>query len=159
MSGTSHDGWEHGSRGVVSGKPGFAHSRAIVHYQSCYVLVTHCEGLSGKSVIQHNTINYMVIICGSTWVASCWKSVKRSVFVIPKEGLAHCTIPDLVSYQKKDWQSPTPIPLGMTPTKIFRHVLAWHASYNYQTEKHPDIALDSNFSDKRKTTFYVMYMK
>ena len=41
MPGASNDGREHGARGIVSGESGFAHSGAIVHYKSCYVVVAH----------------------------------------------------------------------------------------------------------------------
>jgi len=44
MTGTSNDGRENGSRGVVSGKSGFTHTGAIVDYESGNIVVTHFEG-------------------------------------------------------------------------------------------------------------------
>ena len=41
MPGASNDGWEDGTRGIVSGEPSLAHAGAIVHYKSCYVVVAH----------------------------------------------------------------------------------------------------------------------
>ena len=48
MPGASYDGWKHGTRGVVSGEPGLAHTGAIVHYESCYVVVTHDDLSTNK---------------------------------------------------------------------------------------------------------------
>ena len=45
MTWTSNNGWEDGSWGVISGESGFAHTGAIVYYQSCYIIVTHLESL------------------------------------------------------------------------------------------------------------------
>ena len=41
MSGASHDGREHGSGSVISGKSGFTHTGSIVDYKSSYVFITH----------------------------------------------------------------------------------------------------------------------
>ena len=55
MSGASYDGWKHGTRGVVSGETGLAHTGAIVHYESCYVVVTHDDYLQTKNYSASNT--------------------------------------------------------------------------------------------------------
>ena len=41
MSGSADDGWEDGPGRIVSRETSLAHAGAIVHYQSCYVVVTH----------------------------------------------------------------------------------------------------------------------
>merc|ERR1719317_880800 len=41
MSWPSNDGGEDSSWSVITGKPCFAHSRAIVNHQSCNFVVTH----------------------------------------------------------------------------------------------------------------------
>jgi len=45
MTGSADDGWEDGTGCVISGETGFAHTGAIVDYQSCYIIVTHFAGL------------------------------------------------------------------------------------------------------------------
>ena len=46
MSRSADDGGEHSPGGVVTGEPGLAHSRSIVHNKSGYVFVTHFSLLS-----------------------------------------------------------------------------------------------------------------
>jgi hypothetical protein len=41
MPGSADDGREHGSGGVISGEPGFAHAGAIVDNQRGNFVVTH----------------------------------------------------------------------------------------------------------------------
>jgi len=41
MSGATYDGGEDGSWGVITGESGFAHTGAIVDYESGNVVVTH----------------------------------------------------------------------------------------------------------------------
>ena len=55
MSGASYDGWKHGTWGVISGETGLAHTGAIVHYESCYVVVTHDDYLQTKNYSASNT--------------------------------------------------------------------------------------------------------
>jgi hypothetical protein len=43
VTGSSYDGWEDGSWGIVSGETGLAHTGAIVYDQSGNILVTHGE--------------------------------------------------------------------------------------------------------------------
>jgi hypothetical protein len=37
----ANDGWEYGAGSVISGKTGLAHTGTIVHYERCYIIVTH----------------------------------------------------------------------------------------------------------------------
>ena len=41
VTGSSYDGWEDSSWGIVSGETGLAHTGAIVYDQSGNILVTH----------------------------------------------------------------------------------------------------------------------
>ena len=45
VTGTAHDGGEDGPGGIVTGKAGLAHARAIVHDQSGNLVVTHVDGV------------------------------------------------------------------------------------------------------------------
>ena len=47
MSGSANDGREHSPGSIVSRETSLAHAGAIVHYQSCYVVVTHLACVSG----------------------------------------------------------------------------------------------------------------
>ena len=46
VTGSSYDGWEDSSWGIVSGETGLAHTGAIVNYKGRYVIVTHSGGVS-----------------------------------------------------------------------------------------------------------------
>ena len=43
MARTTNNGGEDGTRGVISGETGLAHTGSIVHDQSCYIIVTHVD--------------------------------------------------------------------------------------------------------------------
>ena len=45
VTGPADDGGEDGPGGVISREPGLAHAGPIVHNQSCYLVVTHGEGV------------------------------------------------------------------------------------------------------------------
>jgi hypothetical protein len=46
MSGSTDNGGEDGTRGVISSESGFAHSGSIVHNKGGYVIVTHFASAS-----------------------------------------------------------------------------------------------------------------
>jgi hypothetical protein len=45
MTWATNNGWEYSSWGIISGKSGLAHARAIVYDEGSCVFVTHLEGV------------------------------------------------------------------------------------------------------------------
>jgi len=62
MTGTANNRREHGTRCVISGETGFAHTGSIVHYQCGYFFVTHFRIFLGfvKTVTFENKNNSLV---------------------------------------------------------------------------------------------------
>lgn len=56
VTGSSNNGWEHSSWGVIPSETGLAHSGAIVDYKRGYVVVTHVDILRLKYLHKHRDL-------------------------------------------------------------------------------------------------------
>lgn len=59
VSGATHDGREHGTRSIVSGKTGLAHAGAIVNNEGCNFVIHVCKFRDHrvKSLIRHTSVS------------------------------------------------------------------------------------------------------